>query len=99
MQESELDVQVDNCMSSTVAGSKSDGLLFLWGLQNEHIYEINPNTIQNRMERLQEIVARVDADVLNRVRDNAVLRIEMDGGPLSTLTVIVPCEGDICLQK
>jgi hypothetical protein len=88
IQESELNVEVNICVSS-VTGYKSDGFFFLWGLPNGHIYALNSKTIANLMTRLQQVVTTVDANVFNRVRENAVLRIdaclEMGGGRFQCL--------------
>jgi hypothetical protein len=72
-----------NCMASSVAGSNSDGFLPV-GTPEEQVYAVPPRTIEEPLARLQAAGTTVDANMLRRVRENAVRRtvvcLEMDGG-------------------
>jgi hypothetical protein len=62
---------------------------FLWGHLKEHGYEVPPRTIKNLVAKIQPAVITVDADVLRRVRQNAVGRdvvcLEMNGDRLENI--------------
>jgi hypothetical protein len=85
--ERDISRKVD-CMASSVAGSNFDGF-FLWGHLKEQVYVDPPRTIEDLVVRLQAAVTTVDANMLRRVRENAVRRtavcLEMDGGRLEHL--------------
>jgi hypothetical protein len=57
---------------------------FVWGNLKEHVYLVPHRTIEDLVGRLQEAVTMVDANMLRRVRENAVRRtavcLETDGG-------------------
>jgi hypothetical protein len=57
---------------------------FLWGNLKEQIYAVPPWTSEDFVARLQAAVTTVDANMLRRVRENAVRRtavcLIMDGG-------------------
>jgi hypothetical protein len=57
---------------------------FLWGHLKEQVYTVPSRTIENLVARLQAAVTMVDANMLRRVRENAVwpaaVCLEMDGG-------------------
>jgi hypothetical protein len=75
-------------MAFSVAGSDSDEF-FLWGHLKEQVYAVPLRTIEDLVARLQAAVTMVDANMLRRVRENAVRRtavyLEMDGGRFENL--------------
>jgi hypothetical protein len=56
---------------------------FLCEPLKKHIHEVSPRTAENLVARFQAVVRRVDANMLRRVRCNAVRRsavcLETDG--------------------
>jgi hypothetical protein len=54
------------------------------GCLRKHVYAVPPRTIEDLVEKLKAAVTTVDANMLRRVRENAVWRtavcLEMDGG-------------------
>jgi hypothetical protein len=57
---------------------------FLWGHLKEQVYAVPPRTMKDLMARLQAPVTTVNANMLRRVQENAVLCtvvcLDMDGG-------------------
>jgi hypothetical protein len=57
---------------------------FLWGHLKEQVYAVPPRTIEDLVTRIQSALTGVDANMLRRVRENAVRRtavcLEMDRG-------------------
>jgi hypothetical protein len=62
---------------------------FLWGHLKEQVYAVPPRTIEDLVARPQAAVTTVDANMLRRVRENAVRRtdvcLEMGGGRFENL--------------
>jgi hypothetical protein len=68
-----------DCMASSVAGSNSDEMYPVVTSEGAHL--LSPphphppfNNIEDLVGRLQATVATVDANMLRRVRENALLR-------------------------
>jgi hypothetical protein len=57
---------------------------FLWGHLKEQVYAVPPRTIEDLAAKLQAAMTTVDANMLRRVRENAVRStaacLEMNGG-------------------
>ncbi|EZA61380.1 hypothetical protein X777_12333 [Ooceraea biroi] len=49
---------------------------FFWGHLKHIVYETEPASPEEVIARIQEAVANIDAEILERVRDNVIHRAE-----------------------
>jgi hypothetical protein len=86
--ERDISRKVDGRRGPTAWSPRSPDLtlidFFLRGHLKEQVYAVRPMTIEDLVARLQAAVTTVDANMLRRVRENAVRRtaicLQMDGG-------------------